>query len=43
MNDRRLRERIVEALLRQKAKQDGKEDIDIIVREVEPDEEPQAS
>ena len=43
MNDRRLRERIVEALLRQKAKQDGKEDIEIIVREVEPDEEPQAS
>lgn len=43
MNDRRLRERIMEALLRQKAKQDGKEDIEIIVREVEPDEEPQAS
>lgn len=43
MKDKRLRETIMAALYRQKAKQDGYENVEIIVREIEPDEEPQAS
>lgn len=39
MNDKRLREKIMEALYRQKAKQEGHEDVEIIVYEVETAEE----
>lgn len=43
MKDKRLRETIMEALYRQKAKQDGQENVEIIVREVEPATKEKAS
>ncbi len=43
MKDKRLRETIMAALYRQKAKQDGHENVEIIVHEVDEAEKAKAS